>query len=382
MNTISFSGSALTQKLALASKVINGKNVIPAFNNFRIETCENDFIKVTASDGELWLVTSVKGAKVDEGLVFSIDAKQFMSAVTPLGERYITMEVDKETNTANLKYANGHITLPIMGGEDYPMPAVETEGATNKAMTCAQLQNAIGRTSFCVANDEIRMVMNGVHFDFLEDGLVCAATNGRKLIRYTQKNLKSQNVNAPQEFIMPTKVCNVLLTCLGLQEADNLVSLQFTQKNIQVAGIDFMLTARLIEGHFPNYNAVIPSETAINVEFDKKEFVETLRHVMPLGNQENQLVALKFEESKVTVYAEDISYNCGAYETLQCAYASQEQFLIGFNGSILMQLVQNTQGDKFILAMNDERKAALVLEAAPNDEYECIGLVMPMLVNL
>ena len=382
MNTISFSGSALVQKLALANKVINGKNVIPAFNNFLIETCANDFIKVTASDGELWLVTSVKGAKVDEGLMFMIDAKQFMSAVAPLGERYITMELDRETNTAKLKYANGHITLPIMGGENYPMPNIEKEETTNKAMTCPQLQNAIAHTSFCVANDEIRMVMNGVCFDFLENGLVCAATNGRKLIRYTDKHVKSQNDGVPQTFIMPSKVCNILLSCLATQDEQALTEIQFTSKNIQVAGTDFRLTARLIEGRFPNYNAVIPSETAINVEFDKKEFVETLKHVLPLGDQENQLVALKFEKGHVTVYAENLSFNSGAYETLPCAYDLDETLLIGFNGSILMQLIQNTNGDKFVLGMNDSRQAALVLETEANEDYENLALIMPMVVNL
>lgn len=158
----------------------------------------------------------------------------------------------------------------------------------------------------------------------------------------------------------------------------------FDEKNVVFDGEFYYLTARLVEGRYPNYNAVIPKESTKFATIDKEEFLMALKHVLPMGSQQTQLVALKFANvitSGVTIIAQDLDFNKSAQESLECEYDG-EDITIGFNGSALMQLVQNTCGEKFVLAMDAPQRAGVITEAQESQEYQYTSIIMPMLVNV
>lgn len=379
IKTIKFQSAALLPALSLSSKVINAKNVLPILNDFRIEVIGGNELSITASDGETWLTMKAQATEAPYETTLCIDAKSLLQVISNLNGKDIAMEIDDEKHIVNFKYDKWHCTLPYDEATEYPKPRCEFHDLND--IKASVVYDAIGRASFAVANDELRQVMNGVHFDFLQDGMVSVATDAKKLVRMKNTTIiHSQDIQDTQ-FTLPTKPCNLLLSLLAKNE-DN-IQYEFDEKNVVFKNDAFCLISRLVEGRYPNYNAVIPKESTKFATIDKEGFLMALKRVLPMGSTQTQLVALKFATvitSGVTIIAQDIDFNKSAQEFVECEYTGDD-ITIGFNGSALMQLVQNTAGDKFVLAMDTPQRAGVITEAQGHEEHQYTSIIMPMMIN-
>lgn len=369
--------------LSLSSKVINAKNAMPILNDIRIEVIGSNELLITASDGETWLTMKAQATEAPCETSLCIDAKSLLQVITNLNDKDISMEIDDEKHIVNLKYDKGHCTLPYEDATEYPKPKCEFNDFKN--IKASVVYDAIGRASFAVANDELRQVMNGVHFDFLQDGMVSVATDAKKLVKLTNTTITHLSEEQDAQFTLPTKPSNILLSLFtktgNIDEAE--IKFAFDDKNVVFDGEFFQLTTRLVEGRYPNYNAVIPKESTKFATIDKEEFLMALKHVLPMGSTQTQLVALKFATvitSGVTIIAQDLDFNKSAQEFVECEYTGDD-ITIGFNGTALMQLVQNVASEKFVIAMDTPQRAGVITEAQENQEYQYTSIIMPMFVN-
>ena len=381
IKTIKFQSASLLPALSLSSKVINAKNVMPILNDFRIEVVGNNELSITASDGETWLTMQAQASEAPNETTLCIEAKSLLQVISNLNGKDIAMEIDDDKHIVNLKYDKGHCTLPYEDAMEYPRPKFD-ELQDTKNIKASIIYDAIGRASFAVGNDELRQVMNGVHFDFLQDGMVSVATDAKKLVKMKNTLVRHGDGEANSQCTLPTKPCNLLLSLLAKNEGD--LQYAFDEKNVVFKNDSFSMIARLVEGRYPNYNAVIPNESTKFATIDKEEFLIALKHVLPMGSTQTQLVALRFANvitCGVTIIAQDLDFNKSAQEFVECDYVGDD-ITIGFNGSALMQLVQNTAGDKFILAMDTPQRAGVITEAQENKEYQYTSIIMPMLVNV
>lgn len=379
IKTIKFQSAALLPALSLSSKVINAKNAMPILGDFRIEVIGGNELSITASDGETWLTMKAQATEAPYETILCIEAKSLLQVITNLNGKDIAMEIDDSKHVVNLKYDKGHCTLPYDEATEYPKPRCEFHDL--KDIKASVVYDAIGRASFAVANDELRQVMNGVHFDFLQDGMVSVATDAKKLVRTKNTTITHSPDTQDTQFTLPTKPCNLLLSLLAKNE-DN-IQYEFDEKNVVFKNDAFCLIARLVEGRYHNYNAVIPKESTKFATIDKEGFLMALKHVLPMGSTQTQLVALKFATvitSGVTIIAQDIDFNKSAQEFVECEYTGDD-ITIGFNGSALMQLVQNTAGDKFVLAMDTPQRAGVITEAQEHEEHQYASIIMPMMIN-
>ena len=304
-----------------------------------------------------------------------------MQTRTNLNGKDIAMDIDDKKHIVNLRYDKGHCTLPYEEATEYPKPKCEFQ--ETKSIKASIINDAIGRASFAVGNDEIRQVMNGVHFDFLQDGIVSVATDAKKLVKMKNTTINHSSEEQDSQFTIPTKPCNLLLSLLAKCGDENM-QYNFDERNVVFRNETFCLISRLVEGRYPNYNAVIPKESTKFATINKEEFLVALKHVLPMGSTQTQLVALKFATvitGGVTIIAQDLDFNKSAQEFVECEYTGDD-ITIGFNGSSLMQLVQNTAGDKFVLAMDTPQRAGVITEAQENQEYQYTSIIMPMLVNV
>ena len=380
IKTIKFQSAALLPTLSLSSKVINAKNVMPILNDFRIDVREGNEMLITASDGETWLTMKARATEAPIGIVLCIDAKSLLQVITNLNGKDIAMDIDDEKHIVNIRYDKGHCTLPYEDATEYPRPRCEFQEM--KEIQSKIIYDAIGRASFAVGNDELRQVMNGVHFDFFKDGMVSVATDAKKLVKMENLLVVHSEEEQDTQFTLPTKPCNLLLSLLAKNEWD--LQFAFDEKNVVFKNDSFCMTARLVEGRYPNYNAVIPKESTKYATIDKEEFLVALKHVLPMGSSQTQLVALRFATiitSGVDIIAQDLDFNKSAQEHVECEYAG-EDITIGFNGAALMQLVQNVNGDKFVLAMDTPQRAGVITEGRESKDYHYTSIIMPMLVNI
>lgn len=386
IKTIEFQSSALLPALSLAGKVISNKSPMPILETFRIEAEENNTLSITASDGETWLTMIAQVTCVPKGLVFCIDAKSLLQVVSNLNNKEIVAEIDEAKKTITFRYDKGHCQLPYQDAAVYPKPK-EMEWQEAKSIPTKILYDSIGRASFAVANEELRQVMNGVHFDFLEDGdVISVATDARKLVRMRHYAVTSAPSEA-KSFTLPTKPCNILLGLLQKvsdNSKESIVNYATDEKNVKFVTDTFVVVSRLVEGRYPNYNAVIPQESSKRAVINKEEFVSALKHVLPMSSQQTQLIALRFATvitTGVDVIAQDVDFSRTAQEHVECEYTGDD-VTIGFNGSSLLQLVQNIATEKIIIELEDSHRAGVIKESADNREYDYTSIIMPMLVNV
>lgn len=383
MKTIKFDCEELLPSLSVLNHVINSKNVMPILNDFRIEVINRNELSITASDGEIWLTMFTQALEAQDETTLCIEAKAFLQIISSLNDKEITMEVDDEKHIVNLKYDKGHCKLPYEDANEFPKPKFDAQEVTS--ISACALMDAIARASMAVGNDELRQVMNGVHFDFLEDGMVSVATDAKKLVKQKILPIRLTAVLQNTSFTLPTKAC-ILFLSLGnktgnIDEAQ--INFSFDDRNVYIDGEFYKLTSRLVEGKYPNYNAVIPKESTKFATINKEAFLTALKHVLPMGSPTTQLVALKFTTvitSQVDIIAQDFDFNKSAQESVDCEYTG-EDITIGFNGQALMQLVQNVIGDKFILEMDTPQRAGVIKEAVEKEGIEYTSIIMPMLVN-
>ena len=366
----------------MVNTVVLAKTTLPILSDVRIETKADGnggtYAELMTSDSETWLQMKAPLAEAEVGVVICIEAKGLLQALRNLGGKPVTMEIDDSKHLVKCDYGNGHFSLPYEDAQDFPLPMAAPDGAKTKLMDAKKLLTAIEKAGFATANDELRPVMNGVHFDFLPTCMISVASDGHKLAKYADLTITCDEIE-PSGFTMPKKPCSTLLNVLGSTVAGD-IKVMFNDRCFTVNNTQFKMSARLIEGRYPNYDSVIPKDNDRIVTIAKNDFVAALKRVLPMGNANSELVALSFSMGMMTISAEDFDFSKSASENVGCDYA-QEEFTIGFKGSTLLQLLQNIDTDNVKVMLKDPSRAGVLCEDKPNGVYEYTSLIMPMLIQ-
>ena len=385
MKTIKFMSDEILPSLSMVSSVVNQKNSLPILNDVRIETKDDGnggmVMLMMASDSETWLAMKTPCSGGDTDVTLCIEAKSLLQALRNLGGKPVTMTIDEDSHVVKCDYGNGHFSLPFESANEFPMPLATLDDAKEKRIDAQKLLTAIEKAGFATANDELRPVMNGVHFDFFPDGMVSVASDGHKLAKYKDLTITHDGTENTviDGYTLPKKPCHTLLSVLGNTVAGD-VKVTFNDRMVVVNNTMFKMTTRLIEGRYPNYDAVIPKENNKIALVDKAAFVSALKRVLPMGNSNSELVALGFNSGNMTISAEDFDFSKSASEDVCCDY-TQEPFSIGFKGSVLLQMLQNIDGDVVKLAMSDASRAGVISEDKSHECYDYTSIIMPMLLN-
>ena len=376
---IKINSKILANCLKTATKVINAKNSLPILGDVLFET-RNNQLMATASDGEQWLSQKCDVIDYDQEFRFCVSAIEFTNAINNLGDTPITITLDEATRVFTCEYGNGNgkFSMPYEDAKEYPLSNIDTTDTKDFIVDSKNVLKAVELTGFATANDELRPVMNGVHFDFFEDGMVCATSDGHKLARYKDKTITSNNENSTTpNFTLPKKPANILISILSALEGD--VKLSFNDKAISINNKDFKLTARLLEARYPNYEAVIPKDNPITITADKDSLLNALKRVLPMANDQSNLVELSFKQGNVTISATDIDFSKSAQETVTCDCESEIN--IGFKGSTLVEILKNINDDNIVIELSDPTRAGVFYSAFDLTRDEYLSLCMPMLIQ-
>jgi DNA polymerase-3 subunit beta len=217
--------------------------------------------------------------------------------------------------------------------------------------------------------------MNGIYFDLTADSLAIVASDGHKLVRNRNYSIKNDNAAS---FILPKKPANLLRTVLAKDE--NEVVVKFDERSAEISFADGVLTCRLIEGRYPNYNSVIPQDNPNKLTVDRKGLVGALRRVLPFASDSSQLIRFHVENGSLEVSAEDIDFSTSAKESVACDYDGQSMS-IGFKGSSMVEILNNLESERVIVELADPSRAGVVVPEEQPENEEVLMLIMPMLLN-
>jgi DNA polymerase-3 subunit beta len=258
-------------------------------------------------------------------------------------------------------------------GNEYPEMPVEA-GENCFDIAADVLLDAVNKTIFCTADDELRPVMNGIYFDLNEEKITMVATDAHRLVRYTNDSVKgTQSVS----FILPKKPAQLLRQVL--KGTDN-VNVNFGAKNATFAFGQTVILCRQIEGRFPNYNAVIPQNNQNKVIVDRQTIVNACKRVAVFANTGTSLIKLALSENQIKISAQDIDFSTSAEETIACDYAGMPM-AIGFKAPFLIEILSSIASQDVVLALADPARAGLILPSENDENQDLLVLLMPMLLN-
>lgn len=367
------SSGALLKQLQIVGGVLNTNNTLAILDNFLFDLKGNQ-LSISASDLETTISASMEVDSSDSGLA-AIPARLLLDGLKALPEQPVTFVLDAKTSSLEMSSDYGKYSLAFLNGEDFPsLP--EMEDISKTAISGEILATAINKTLFAAGNDELRPVMNGVFFQFSSESLTFVATDAHKLVRYRRTDLKADHT---AEFIMPRKPLNILKSTL-VSSGDE-VQVLYNETNARFEFDNIILTCRLIDGKYPNYEAVIPKENPNKMEIDRSQFFSSVKRVAIFSNKTTHQVRLKIAGSELQVSAEDLDFANKAHERLNCNY-SGDDMEIGFNSRFLNEMLNNLESDVISLEMSAPSRAGIILPIDGLEEGEdVLMLVMPVMLN-
>jgi DNA polymerase-3 subunit beta len=195
------------------------------------------------------------------------------------------------------------------------------------------------------------------------------------LVRYTAE-AQSQ---VAASFILPKKPANLLKSVL-LKEDDS-IKVSFDNKNVIFELTSHTLVCRLIEGNYPNYNAVIPAANPNKVLIDRIELLNGIKRVAVCSNQATNLIRMDVAGNTVNLTAQDLDFSVSAKESLSCSYDG-EPITIGFKSTFLVEILANTETPTVQIELADSTRAG-VFKPVYDDKQssDTLMLLMPMMIN-
>ena len=365
------SSSQLLRQLQVLGGVINSNNTLPILDNFLFEISENQ-LKVSASDLETTM-TAVVAIESDSTGSIAISARLLLDTLKTFPDQPLTFKTEGDS-IIEISSDQGKYDMAYFGGDEFPK-SVSLESPSKTIVPSNVLATAISKTIFAAGNDDLRPVMSGVFFQFSTDNLTFVATDAHKLVKYTRTDVTADKT---AEFIMPKKPLNLLKGVLGGQED---VVIEYNDANAKFTFENFVLICRLIDGKYPNYEAVIPKENPNKLTVDRASFQNSVRRVSIFSSKTTHHIRLKMAGTELNISAEDLDFSNKADERLSCDYQGDDM-QIGFNSRFLSEMLSNLTSSEVLIEMSLPNRAGILTPIDGTDEGEKITmLVMPVMLN-
>lgn len=366
------SSTQLLKHLQVLGGVINNNNTLPILDNFLFEITNNK-LKVSASDLETTMSTVID-VDADEVGTVAVNARLLLDTLKTFPEQPLTFVVE-DNNTVEISSDSGKYAVAYANGEEFPK-AVELDSPSSTTIIGDILATAIAKTIFASGNDDLRPVMSGVFFQFSPENLTFVATDAHKLVKYTREDVSANEV---AEFIMPKKPLNLLKNILS--GSDDEVTIEYNDSNAKFFFGNTELVCRLIDGKYPNYEAVIPKENPNKLTIDRGSFLNSVKRVSIFSSKTTHQIRLKMAGTELNISAEDIDFSNKADERLKCSYEGDDM-QIGFNSKFLTEMLSNLNSNDVQLEMSLPNRAGILTPIDGLEDGENITmLVMPVMLN-
>ena len=367
------SSSLLYKEIQTLGGIINSTNTLPILDNFLFEI-NNNKLTLSSSDLESTMTSEIEIESTTTDKV-AISAKLLTDILKTFSEQPLTFS-KTDNNTIEISASNGKYSLAYLNGDEFPKQ-IELLDAYETKVKASDLGNAINSTIFASGTDDLRPVMNGVFFQFNSDSLKFVATDAHKLVKFETTEYTANEVS---EFIMPKKPLQILKGILQGENSELVI--QYNESNAKFIFDKSSITCRLIDGKFPNYEAVIPKDNPNVLTIDRQLFLNSVRRVSIFSNKTTNQIRIKIAGTLLNISAEDFDFSNKADENLECQY-SGDDIQIGFNSKFLIEMLNNLESDMITLSMSHPNRAGIIRPLNEDGESrETITmLVMPVMLN-
>lgn len=354
---------AFLKGLQMVQNIVEPRQTLPILANVLLEAA-GDSVRLTATDLEVGARVSVP-AKVGAKGAITVSARKLAEIVKELPAAAVALKVS-ENVTVSLRCGGATYRMVGLAPDDFP-PVVPASPQSWVSIEAKVLREMLTQTSFAVSHDETRYALNGVLFSFQGKDVRMVATDGHRLALSTRS--LGQGVSSATG-IVPRKAVTEIMRVIGAGEE---VQIAITENQFVLQMPNFVMTARLIEGQFPNYEAVIPKGHPGRLTTTRGALSSALRRVSVMAEERNKPVKLALSPASLKVNAS--SQELGeAEEILEVEY-NGEEMVIGFNSRYLLEAMAALEKDQVVLEIKDAQSPG-VIKSVEGEGYCCV--IMPM----
>jgi DNA polymerase-3 subunit beta len=355
----------LLEGLQQVQNVVSTRTTLPILSNVLLQAKEGA-VHLTTTDLDVGVRGSFE-ANVDKVGATTLPARRLFTIIRELPSSEISVEVDGK-NAASIRSGQSFFKILGLPEEEFP-PLPKFENAKVVTMRQKDLHDGLRKTAYAISTDETRYVLNGVLFSFKENKLTLVATDGRRLAMLDIELEFPRSHEA--EIIVPTKAVTELQRLL---KDDGEVKISVGSGQIAFDLNNTLLVSKLIEGNYPNYKQVIPSEAKERVTLERETFLNSLRRVSLLASDKSNSIKLSFSKNNIEITANTPEVG-EARESLPVAYKGRD-FSIAFNPEFLMAPLRNLTEDEVFFDLIDEMSPGVLKIQTP-----FLYVLMPMRVS-
>ena len=365
----------LLKAIQALSGVINSSNTLPILDDFLFDI-NDDELKITASDLVTTMTVSIKPDMVEGKGQVTIPARLLIDVMKNFPDIPVSFNIDEATLAIEITTGEGRYKMVGHKSDEFPqMPVIAEPSVWD--IPADVLACGFEKTIFATGNDEIRPIMTGVFMAMSDTCLTFVATDAHKLVRYRRMDVKS---DAAASFIVPKKPINQLKNILA-GRADEPVHVEFNNTNASFTFGEYKLICRLIEGRYPNYEAVIPTTNPNKLIVDRQLLNAAIKRVAIFSSKATHQIRFKINGQELVLTAEDLDYSNEAKERLTCNYTG-EDMEIGFSSKFFQEMLANLSQTEIQLEMSAPNRAGIITPVDnQNADEDILMLLMPVMLN-
>jgi DNA polymerase-3 subunit beta len=344
--------------------VVERRQTMPILSNVLLSVQGNK-LSVTATDLEVEMVAEAE-VKADAGGEITVPGRKLHDIFRALPEG-ASVEISQNGDRVNVKAGRSRFTLSTLRAADFP--TVEEVGAKQTLrLNMPDLRRLVDKTHFSMAQQDVRYYLNGLLLETERKRLRAVATDGHRLALSEAELLAA--ATRDEQLIVPRKG---VLELSRLLDGEGEVQLALGANHIRVHLDGIRLTSKLIDGRFPEYGRVVPSEPKNLLKADRNLFRQALQRTAILSNEKYRGVRLELSPNSVVLQANNPEQE-EAVETLEVEY-SGDTMEIGFNVNYLLDALAAVDGEQVEFGVTDGNSSCLIREPG-SDRTKFV--VMPM----
>jgi len=356
---------ALLKPLAQVVNVVERRQTLPVLANLLTQVSGGQ-LSLTGTDLEVEMVARSAVDDAQDGET-TIPARKLFDIVRALPDGS-KVTVSQSGDKITVQAGRSRFTLSSLPANDFPS-VDEVEATERVGVPEAALKELIERTAFAMAQQDVRYYLNGLLFDLADTRLRCVATDGHRLA-LCETALESA-VQNKRQIIVPRKGVQELQRLL--EGGDRNLELEMGRSHIRVKRDDVTFTSKLIDGRFPDYEAVIPIGADREVRIDREALRASLQRAAILSNEKYRGVRLEVSPGLVRINAHNPEQE-EAQEEVE-ADTKVDGLAVGFNVNYLLDALGALREEFVMLQLRDANSSALVREAGGD---RCRHVVMPL----
>ena len=360
--------------IRIVERATSQKAVQPVLYNILFETLENNKLRLASTDLVLTVITSVDAQILEPGKI-TLPAKKINEIVSKLGNDLVTFEMEEGSNVVSITCQNSKFDVIGISANEFPQDIFGYEKEDSKYFNVElnPFLKGIKQAGFASAGYEVSNLLSGIVCEFTDGVLEIASTDGNRLARVREKI--SSDIKEQTQLIIPSRTLNEFLKMSSFIDEET-IQICKDRSSIILKSSNIVTISRLLEGQFPRYNQLIPSESPKKAIVNVLQLISSLERVAVMVNDKTSIVKMNFADNQLTLSA-DTPDSGKSEDKLNIKY-TDEELLIAFNYKFVLDALRTIESEEVIIGLNASLSATVL---KPNSDDDFICLIMPVQIR-